>query len=89
MFYSTGVAWPYAGYATPLVVIVVCLLMLLFKATYDALRNLLVIDAALVLCAAVNTAYLGTIGLFTTMARQGDRNYPPLCFVQVALAPIN
>lgn len=38
----------------------------------DTLLHILVIDAALTLFAAVNTAYVGCIGLCTTMAKQGN-----------------
>lgn len=35
LFYSTGVIWPYVGYLAPLVILSVCLLMWLFKTTYE------------------------------------------------------
>lgn len=38
----------------------------------EMLRNILVVDAGATLFAAVNTAYVGCIGLCTTMAKQGN-----------------
>ncbi|MBZ0188002.1 MAG: APC family permease, partial [Candidatus Obscuribacterales bacterium] len=38
----------------------------------ESLRNILVVDAGATLFAAVNTAYVGCIGLCTTMAKQGN-----------------
>ena len=35
VFYSTGVIRPYVGYAAPLVILVVCVLMWFFKSTYE------------------------------------------------------
>lgn len=35
VFYSTGVIRPYVGYAAPLMILAVCLLMWLFKLTYE------------------------------------------------------
>lgn len=35
VFYSTGVIRPYVGYAAPLIILVVCLLMWFFKSTYE------------------------------------------------------
>ena len=35
VFYSTAVIKPYVGFAAPLIILVVCLLMWLFKATYE------------------------------------------------------
>jgi amino acid transporter len=35
VFYSTGVIRPYVGYLAPVVILVVCLLMWFFKATYE------------------------------------------------------
>lgn len=45
---------------------------LAFREGGTTLQIVLVIDAALVLFAAVNTAYVGCIGLVTTMAKQGN-----------------
>ena len=35
VFYSTGILFPYVGYATPLFILFVCLMMFFFKATYE------------------------------------------------------
>ncbi len=45
---------------------------LAFREGGRPLQIILVVDAALVLFAAVNTAYVGCIGLVTTMAKQGN-----------------
>ncbi len=64
----------------------------------------LVVDAALMLFAAVNTAYVGCIGLCTTMAKQGNlpafflrrwahkypfmQGYPYVCFMFMAICAL-
>lgn len=35
VFYTTGVIRPYVGYAAPVIILIVCLLMWFFKATYE------------------------------------------------------
>ena len=48
----------------------------------NGLRWVIVIDAVLTLFAAVNTAFVGFIGLSTTMAKQG--NLPPILLYRMA-----
>ncbi len=53
-----------------------------FKMGGSWLRNIVVVDACLTLFAAVNTAFVGFIGLATTMAKQG--NLPEMLLTRFA-----
>lgn len=108
VFYSTGVIKPLIGFAAPLVILVVCLLMWFFKATYEegcaaspfnggaymmvlqtVGRRVAMIVGALTILSYLATAAVSALsGAFYIDSFDNILNWPAECVVGVSVIPV-